>query len=102
MWVCNHSACKGDNLSSESKTSHYNYLDYSYMFIRIVDIKIIDKATQWHCQQILALPQTWNLQQKNIIKWTKLVFLFDYKLWVKRSFPATREEYNCRQLKCDT
>lgn len=46
MWVCNHSACKGDNLSSESKTSHYNYLDYSYMFIRIVDIKIIDKATQ--------------------------------------------------------
>jgi hypothetical protein len=46
MWACNHSASKGDNLSSDSKTRHYNYLDYSYMFIRIVDIKIIDKATQ--------------------------------------------------------
>ena len=46
MWACNHSACQGDNLNSDSKTHHYNYLDYLYMFIRIVDIKIIDKATQ--------------------------------------------------------
>lgn len=46
MWASNHSASKGDILSSNSKTCHYNYLDYSYMFIRIVDIQIIDKATQ--------------------------------------------------------
>jgi hypothetical protein len=25
---------------------HPNYLDYSYVFIRVVDIKIVDKATE--------------------------------------------------------